>query len=102
MGDPGGAVGVGEEKNGKTGPPARVATPARILDGLKGRAPPKLEGLVNGPQRAWNTKGLSWRVSSDAAAAFSAGALVAPIITVIDRCVEDELQRSRRLAADKV
>lgn len=35
--------------------------------------------------KAWNTKGLPWRLGADATAAASAGVLVAPIITIIDR-----------------
>lgn len=37
--------------------------------------------------KAWDTRNLGWRVGADAAAAASAGVLVAPIITIIDRWV---------------
>jgi hypothetical protein len=35
--------------------------------------------------RAWNTRNLGWRVGTDVVAAASAGVLVAPVITIIDR-----------------
>jgi hypothetical protein len=35
--------------------------------------------------RAWDTRNIGWRSSADVAAAASAGVLVAPIITIIDR-----------------
>jgi hypothetical protein len=35
----------------------------------------------------WNTRNLGLRLAADAASAASAAALIAPIITVIDRCV---------------
>ena len=35
--------------------------------------------------KVWNTKALGMRVGADAVAAASAGVLVAPIITIIDR-----------------
>ncbi|KAI9839179.1 MAG: hypothetical protein M1819_003172 [Sarea resinae] len=38
-------------------------------------------------KRSWNTRNLGLRLGSDVAAAASAGALVAPIITVIDRSI---------------
>jgi hypothetical protein len=36
-------------------------------------------------ERRWNTKNLGLRLGSDAVSAASAGALVAPLISVIDR-----------------
>jgi hypothetical protein len=35
--------------------------------------------------RAWDTRKIGWRIGADVAAAASAGVLVAPIITIIDR-----------------
>jgi hypothetical protein len=35
--------------------------------------------------KTWNTRGLHLRLGADAVAAASAGVLVAPIITIIDR-----------------
>jgi hypothetical protein len=35
--------------------------------------------------KAWNSRNLGWRVGADATAAASAGVLIAPIITIIDR-----------------
>lgn len=37
--------------------------------------------------KAWDTRNLGWRIGADATAAASAGVLVAPIITIIDRWV---------------
>ena len=37
------------------------------------------------PASSWNTQYLGWRVTSDAAAAACATALVSPVITIIDR-----------------
>lgn len=50
----------------------------------------KVEGLLPGTaasdaKREWNTKKLGPRVAADAAAAASAGVLVAPLITIIDK-----------------
>ena len=36
-------------------------------------------------KRPWNTKNLGLRLGADAAAAASAAALVAPVISIIDR-----------------
>ncbi|MBE7180187.1 MAG: hypothetical protein INR71_03095 [Terriglobus roseus] len=47
----------------------------------------KLEALERMRDREWNTRDLGKRVGADAAAALSAGALVAPLIAMIDRCV---------------
>lgn len=40
----------------------------------------------------WNTKHLGQRIGADAASAASAGVLVAPLITTIDRSVRGECQ----------
>ncbi|PNP55461.1 hypothetical protein THARTR1_04291 [Trichoderma harzianum] len=37
------------------------------------------------PQSKWNTDRLAWRLGADATSAACAGALIAPIITIIDR-----------------
>lgn len=37
------------------------------------------------PKPRWNSKNLSWRIGADASSAACAGALIAPIITIIDR-----------------
>lgn len=75
-----------------TGEP--VASSPPILDNkppISVSLPPNLSILQsNTPsqsneQKQWNTKDLPWRLGSDVAAAASAGALVAPIITIIDR-----------------
>jgi hypothetical protein len=42
-------------------------------------------GAIEAKTRAWDTGKIGWRVGADALAAASAGVLVAPIITVIDR-----------------
>ncbi|KAI9720255.1 MAG: hypothetical protein M1812_003073 [Candelaria pacifica] len=52
------------------------------------------------PVRRWNTKILYQRLASDASAAACAGALVAPIITVIDRgIVENASGRSKLMTS---
>lgn len=86
MGESGGAGEAGGCANGGPVTPPSIASPIET-DDWRTRAPPKLGGWVNGMERAWNTDHLAWRVGSDAAAALSAGALVAPIITIIDRLV---------------
>lgn len=37
--------------------------------------------------QAWNTQNLGYRLGADFGAAACAGVLVAPVITIIDRCV---------------
>ncbi|KAL7897641.1 hypothetical protein HDV63DRAFT_50498 [Trichoderma sp. SZMC 28014] len=39
------------------------------------------------PKPRWNSKNLSWRIGADASSAACAGALIAPIITIIDRSI---------------
>ena len=65
---------------------ARIAPPVQAV-GWKAPA-----GILNGSgrvedvkTRAWNTRNLPARVGTDLIAAASAGFLVAPIITIIDR-----------------
>lgn len=41
--------------------------------------------LQHQQHRQWNTKHLSWRIGVDAFGAACAGALVAPVISIIDR-----------------
>jgi len=43
--------------------------------------------LLAKTQQEWNTKNLGSRLAADGASAAAAGALVAPIITMIDKCV---------------
>lgn len=71
-----------------------VASSAPVLDSkpsISVSLPAPLPVLQSGTptrsaeQKQWNTKDLPWRLGSDVAAAGSAGALVAPIITIIDR-----------------
>lgn len=46
--------------------------------------PEKVEGM-QAPKKAWNTKNLGLRLASDAISAASAAALVAPVVSIIDR-----------------
>jgi len=50
--------------------------------------------------RAWNTRNLALRIGTDALAAASAGVLVAPIITTIDR-YDKSLDGNRITVFDK-
>jgi len=59
-------VGVGFMETSKTIPGVRVAEKEKEA-------------------RAWNTRNIGWRVGTDVIAAASAGVLVAPVITIIDR-----------------
>ncbi|KAK5987985.1 putative membrane protein [Cladobotryum mycophilum] len=43
--------------------------------------------LASKPTTKWNTKNLSWRLGADAVSASCAGALIAPIISIIDRSI---------------
>lgn len=45
---------------------------------------PKLDAAVK-PQRKWNTKNLGGRLATDLVSAASAGAMIAPVISIIDR-----------------
>lgn len=60
-------------------PPISVSLPAN-LPILQSETPSRTT-----EQKQRNTKNLPWRLGADVAAAASAGALVAPIITIIDR-----------------
>ncbi|KAG6002700.1 hypothetical protein E4U21_002809 [Claviceps maximensis] len=42
---------------------------------------------VGASRRAWNTKNLGWRLAADATGAVCAGAIVAPVISIIDRSI---------------
>jgi len=44
-----------------------------------------VDSMKDDSRKAWNTRALGWRVGADFASAASAGVLVAPIITTIDR-----------------
>ncbi|KAF2430759.1 hypothetical protein EJ08DRAFT_588363 [Tothia fuscella] len=50
-----------------------------------------------GKGRAWDLRNIGWRVGVDATAAASAGVLVAPIITVIDRAIIENASGKRSL-----
>lgn len=51
----------------------------------KGQTP--LSAGIEGGEKKYNTKNLGLRLAADATAAASAGVLVAPIITMIDKYV---------------
>jgi hypothetical protein len=76
-----GGAGGGESEPRLTAPPVEAVpwrTPASgVLPGIN--MVEKKDG------RAWNTRNLGLRIGTDALAAASAGVLVAPIITIIDR-----------------
>ncbi|KAF2094238.1 hypothetical protein NA57DRAFT_46756 [Rhizodiscina lignyota] len=97
MGESGGAAEAREcagADRGRAVKPPRVASPVSIdVDGWRSAK------LVNGAERAWNTRNLGWRVGADAAAALSAGALVAPIITIIDRGIMENASGRNTLGA---
>jgi hypothetical protein len=79
-----GAVGEGDAHQ-----QARIASP---VDAVAWKAPAGstisgMAGVEEKTARTWNTRNLGLRVGTDLIAAASAGVLVAPIITIIDRCV---------------
>ncbi|RFU82138.1 sequence orphan [Trichoderma arundinaceum] len=49
-------------------------------------------------QPRWNSKKLAWRLGADAASAACAGALIAPIITIIDRSIMENASGRNSLA----
>ncbi|KAH0526857.1 hypothetical protein TsFJ059_010130 [Trichoderma semiorbis] len=51
------------------------------------------------PQSKWNTDRLAWRLGADATSAACAGALIAPIITIIDRSIMENASGRNTLAA---
>jgi hypothetical protein len=51
---------------------------------------------IEAKTKAWDTRKIGWRFGADAVAAASAGILVAPIITVIDR-YDDRTDKRRAL-----
>ncbi|KAL5091197.1 hypothetical protein Trisim1_003169 [Trichoderma cf. simile WF8] len=51
------------------------------------------------PQSKWNTDRLAWRLGADATSAACAGALIAPIITIIDRSIMENASGRNSLAA---
>lgn len=81
----GGSAGTELRRNGSANSTAPMALEEIEKKPLMARASPKLEKVAVGGERAWNTSNLGYRLGSDALAALSAGGLVAPIITVIDR-----------------
>ncbi|KAI9741685.1 MAG: hypothetical protein M1834_000070 [Cirrosporium novae-zelandiae] len=50
-------------------------------------------------QQQWDTKNLGWRLASDGIAAASAGVLVAPLITMIDRGIIETAAKGTPLSA---
>jgi hypothetical protein len=78
--------GAGSRRDGEVGASAgdtvgwsdgNSAAPAVAINAAK---PVAVEKTKN-----WDTRNLGWRIGADAVSAASAGVLVAPIITVIDR-----------------
>lgn len=55
------------------------------LPGVKARGAAAAATVEDKGGRAWNTRNLGWRVGGDVVAAASAGFLIAPIISIIDR-----------------
>lgn len=53
--------------------------------------------VEDGNTRAWNTRNLHLRLGTDAIAAASAGFLIAPIITIIDRGIIENASGTRSL-----
>lgn len=70
-------------------PSPRVGSPLRQLEASQPARLEKVERQLGAMEklreRPWNTKDLGKRIGVDAAAALSAGALVAPLITAIDK-----------------
>ena len=70
-----------------------LQAPPLILDNKPSLAIPMPKSLPKGLAKAkiteerWNTEHLPYRIGVDIAAAASAGALVAPVITMIDKYV---------------
>lgn len=63
-----------------------LAGPGKLdAEAWKTRALPKVASTRDHAERAWNTNSLGYRLGSDLISALSAGVLVAPIITMIDR-----------------
>lgn len=52
----------------------------------------KIEKVVPGQAENWNTRNLGLRVAADGASALSAGLLVAPVITMIDKYASPSLK----------
>ncbi|KAJ9669787.1 hypothetical protein H2201_000172 [Coniosporium apollinis] len=93
----------------------RAATPRRDnaaapavadVDGWRSTAvpskiPPPIEPIVkaNEASKTWNTRNLGLRLGADFAAAASAGVLVAPIITAIDRGIIENASGRNTLGA---
>ncbi|RMZ76630.1 hypothetical protein DV738_g4849, partial [Chaetothyriales sp. CBS 135597] len=49
-------------------------------------------------RRQWNTKNLGWRLGADATASITASALIAPVISVIDRSVVSKASTGKALS----
>jgi len=93
MKDRGGAVGEGE---------AHPSASAVDVVGWKTPTPAAIPGIKTVEEKgtkAWNTRNLGWRIGADAIAAGSAGLLVAPIITIIDRGIIENASGTRTLGA---
>jgi len=63
--------------------PRVIAAPAEVAKWRPRELP--VESMKDDSRREWNTRALEWRVGADLASAASAGVLVAPIISIIDR-----------------
>lgn len=77
-------------------PQGSVAGDRPVIDGMekKIKALPAVDlknvGLKDVPKKEWNTKNLGQRLGVDVACAATAGGMVAPIICMIDKCVESK------------
>lgn len=49
------------------------------------------------PRRRWNTKNLGWRLGADALSAGAAASMVAPLISIIDRSIMENVSGRRSL-----
>jgi hypothetical protein len=94
MKDRGGAVGENGVAEVEAGQGRSIASPVDVVSWVSSAKVPLAPGKVVEPvqemavkAKAWDTRNLGWRIGADAAAAASAGVLVAPIITIIDRWV---------------
>jgi hypothetical protein len=79
MKERGGAVGDGEA-HAASGPGGALGWTTQVA-----KAIPGVQTTDTKDSKAWNTRNLGLRIGTDALAAASAGVLVAPIITIIDR-----------------
>ena len=66
-------------------PKPRLSLPTLLTTGPTSNAKPAMENSPVVPKRDWNTSKLGLRIGVDALSAGAAGALVAPIITMVRR-----------------